>query len=201
MTDDERTMKIARRTPESAAMVASVKRAMAITPVLNRLTFDDAEEIRAVFSDLIGQHVDADFSLIPPFYTTGGENIRVGRNVFINQNCTMYDLGGIDIDDDVMIGPNVNIITSSHPVEPSQRRAFVIAKPIVIERNVWIAAGVTVIGGVTIGENSVVAAGSVVTRNVPPNMLVAGNPARVIRSVNEREDASISAGATFPPTT
>lgn len=176
---------IPRRTPESAAMVASVNRAMAITPVLNRLTFDDADEIRAVFSDLIGNKVDDSFSLIPPFYTTGGENIRVGRNVFINQNCTMYDLGGIDIADDVMIGPNVSLITSSHPVEPSQRRSFVIAKPIVIERNVWIAAGATILGGVTVGENSVVAAAAVVTKDVPPNTLVAGNPARVIRSIAE----------------
>jgi acetyltransferase-like isoleucine patch superfamily enzyme len=166
-------------------MVASVRRAMAITPVLNRLTFADADQIRAVFSDLIGKELDDGFSLIPPFYTTGGENIRVGRDVFINQNCTMYDLGGIDIGDDVMIGPNVSIITSGHPLEPALRRAFVTAKPIVIERNVWIAAGVTIIGGVTIGENAVVAAGSVVTRDVPPNTLAGGNPARVIRSIGD----------------
>lgn len=176
---------ILRGTPESAAMVASVRRAMAITPVLNRLTFADADQIRAVFSDLIGKELDDGFSLIPPFYTTGGENIRVGRDVFINQNCTMYDLGGIDIGDDVMIGPNVSIITSGHPLEPARRRAFVTAKPIVIERNVWIAAGATIIGGVTIGENAVVAAGSVVTRDVPPNTLVGGNPARVIRSIGD----------------
>jgi acetyltransferase-like isoleucine patch superfamily enzyme len=185
MSSDDGTKIIARRTPESAAMVASVKRAMAITPVLNRLTFDDGDRIRAVFSDLIGRKVDQSFSLIPPFYTTGGENIRVGRNVFINQNCTMYDLGGIDIGDDVMIGPNVSLITSSHPVEPSQRRACVIARPIVIGKNVWIAAGATIIGGVTVGENSVVAAGAVVTRDVPPNTLVGGNPARVVRSIAE----------------
>ena len=185
MSNDNGTKIIPRRTPESAAMVASVKRAMAITPVLNRLTFDDADEIRAVFSNLIGHKVDDSFSLIPPFYTTGGENLRVGRNVFINQNCTLYDLGGIDIADDVMIGPNVSLITSSHPLEPSQRRAFVIAKPIVIERNVWIAAGATILGGVTVGENSVVAAAAVVTKDVPPNTLVAGNPARVIRSIAE----------------
>jgi len=164
-------------------MTASVKRAMGITAALNRLTFDDAAQIRALFSDLIGKTVDDGFLLIPPFFTTGGTDISVGRNVFINQNCTFYDLGGLDIADDVMIGPNVSLITSGHPIEPAQRRACVIAKPIVIERNVWIAAGAIVIGGVTIGENSVVAAGSVVTRDVPPNSLVGGNPARVIRSI------------------
>jgi acetyltransferase-like isoleucine patch superfamily enzyme len=84
-----------------------------------------------------------------------------------------------------MIGPNVSLITSGHPVEPSRRRDFTIAKPIVIERNVWIAAGATIIGGVTVGENSVVAAGAVVTKTVPPNSLVGGNPARIIRSIAE----------------
>jgi acetyltransferase-like isoleucine patch superfamily enzyme len=185
MANDDRTRIIASRTPESAAMSADVKRAMAITARLNRLTYNDADEVRALFSELIGNKVDDSFLLIPPFYATGGADTRVGRNVFINQNCTFYDLGGIDIADDVMIGPNVSIITSGHPVEPSRRRAFTIAKPIVIERNVWIAAGATIIGGVTVGENSVVAAGSVVTKNVPPNTLVGGNPARVIRSIAE----------------
>jgi acetyltransferase-like isoleucine patch superfamily enzyme len=85
------------------------------------LTFEDSVEIRAVFSDLIGNKVDENFSLIPPFYTTGSENITIGRNVLINQNYSMYYLGGIDIADDVMIGPNVNIMTSGHPIEPSQR--------------------------------------------------------------------------------
>ena len=185
MADDGRTRIVAGRTPESAAMLASVKRAMAITASLNRLTFNDADEVRAVFSELIGRKVDDSFLLIPPFYTTGGPDIRVGRNVFINQNCTFYDLGGLDIADDVLIGPNVSLITSGHPLEPSRRRAFTTARPIVIERNVWIAAGATVIGGVTVGENAVVAAGSVVTRDVAPNTLVGGNPARVIRSIAE----------------
>lgn len=121
--------------------------------------------------------------LAPPFYTTGGADITIGRDVFINQNCTMYDLGGIEIGDEVMIGPNVNLITSGHPVAPSQRRSAVVAAPIKIGRNVWIGAGATIIGGVTIGEHSVVAAGSVVTRDVPPNTLVGGNPAKRIRSI------------------
>ncbi len=192
MSNDAGIKIIHSRTPESAAMVASVKRAMAITARLNRLTFNDADEIRALFSELMGTKVDDSFLLIPPFYTAGGDEIRVGRNVFVNQNCTFYDLGGLDIADDVLIGPNVSIITAGHPVEPSRRRATTIGKPIRIERNVWIAAGATVIGGVTVGENAVVAAGSVVTKDVPPNTLVGGNPARVIRSISE--DARNTAG-------
>jgi len=176
---------IHRRTPESAAMLANVKRAMAITAALNRLTFDDAEQVRALFGELIGQKLDEGFLLIPPFYTAGGDEIRVGRNVFINQNCTFYDLGGLDIGDDVMIGPNVSLITAGHPLDPSQRRAVTTGRPIVIGRNVWIAAGAIVLGGVTIGENSVVAAGSVATKDVPANVLVAGNPARVVREIGE----------------
>jgi acetyltransferase-like isoleucine patch superfamily enzyme len=186
MSNRDGTRIIYRRTPESAAMLANVKRAMAITANLNRLTFNDADEIRALFSQLIGKEVDESFMLIPPFYTAGGNEIRIGHNVFVNQNCTFYDLGGLDIADDVMIGPNVSIITASHPLEPSQRRAVTIGKPIMIERNVWIAAGATIIGGVTVGENAVVAAGSVVTADVPPSTLVGGNPARVIRSIDEK---------------
>lgn len=185
MANDDRTTIIPRRTPESAAMVAEVKRAMSIAARINRLTFDDAAEVRTLFGELIGTQVDDGFMLIPPFHATGGTGMKLGRNVFVNQNCTFYDLGGLEIGDDVMIGPNVSLITSGHPVEPSRRRDFVVAKPIVIERNVWIGAGATITGGVTVGENSVVAAGAVVTRDVPPNVLVGGNPAAVIRSIAE----------------
>jgi acetyltransferase-like isoleucine patch superfamily enzyme len=185
MPNDGSARIIHRRTPEAAAMLANVKRAMAITARLNRLTFNDADEVRALFSALTGRKVDESFLLIPPFYTAGGDEIRVGRNVFVNQNCTFYDLGGLDIADDVLIGPNVSLITAGHPLEPSQRRAATIGKPIAIEKGVWIAAGAIIIGGVTIGEHSVVAAGSVVTKDVPANSLVGGNPARVIRSIGE----------------
>ncbi len=185
MSNDDGTKMIHMGTPEADAFFANTKRAMAITPAINRLTFDDADQIRALFSELTGRKVDDRFRLIPPFYTAYGLEIRVGHRVFINQNCTLYDLAEINIGDDVMIGPNVSIITEGHPVAPSQRRAYVVGKPIVIERNVWIAAGATIIGGVTVGENSVVGAGSVVTKDVPPNTLVGGNPARVIRSIGD----------------
>jgi len=186
--DVERPVSIKRvpiRSPEWDAAATAIKRAMRLTAELNKLTFDDAAKVREIFSQLTGRIVDDTFALIPPFYSAYGLDIRVGRKVFINQCCTIYDMGGVDIADQVMIGPNVNIITSGHPVEISERRAYVESKPIVIERNVWIAAGVTIIGGVTVGQNSVIAAGSVVTKDVPANSLVAGVPAKVIRSLEE----------------
>jgi acetyltransferase-like isoleucine patch superfamily enzyme len=172
-------------TPESRQLVAKIQRGIRLTEQLNAIPYEDADAIRAAWSELTGQPVDPTFSLIPPVHMQHGLNTRLGRNVFINQGCTFMDIGGIDIGDEVLIGPNVSLITAGHPIEPSRRRACVVAKPIAIEQNVWIAAGATIIGGVTVGENAVVAAGSVVTRNVPPNTLVGGNPARVIRSIAE----------------
>lgn len=183
MSSRDGTKVIKAGTPESAAFVADVERAMSLTPALNRLTFSDDDEIRVLFGELIGQQLDARFHLIPPFYTDCGRNIRVGQRVFLNQHCTLYSLAEITIGDDVLIGPNVSLVTSEHPIAPSQRTAYLTGRPIVIEQGVWIAAGATIIGGVTVGENSVVAAGSVVTRDVPANTLVGGNPARVIRSI------------------
>jgi galactoside O-acetyltransferase len=174
---------IARRTPESVVMQAEVRRAMALTARINQLGFEDATEVRALMSELTGQTLDDGFMLIPPFYATGGDQTRIGRKVFINQNCTLYDLGGVEIGDETMIGPNVSLITSGHPLPPAQRRDGVTASPIVIGRNVWIAANVTIIGGVTVGDGAVIAAGSVVTRDVPPATLVGGNPARLIRNL------------------
>ncbi len=188
--DSDKQSKIKRvqiPSPEWDREFNAVKRAMRLTAELNRLSFDDAEKIREIFCDLTGQKVDGSFYLIPPFYTANGREIRVGRKVSINQCCTIYDMGGVEIADEVMIGPNVNIITTSHPMEPSKRRAYIEGKPIVIERNVWIATGATILGGVTIGENSVVGAGTVVTKDVPPNSFMAGNPARVIRSFGEKK--------------
>ncbi|MHB1287002.1 MAG: sugar O-acetyltransferase [Leptospirales bacterium] len=158
---------------------------MRLTAELNKLSVDDVEKVREIFSELIGHKVDDSFILIPPFYSAYGLDLRIGNRVFINQCCTIYDMGGVCIADRVMIGPNVSIITSGHPLEPSQRRAYIETKPISIEENVWIAAGALIIGGVTVGKNSVVAAGAVVTKDVPPNSFMAGVPARVIRSLEE----------------
>ncbi len=171
--------------PEWDVASDAIKRAMRLTAELNKLSFDDAAKVREIFSELTGRKVDDTFTLIPPFYSAYGLDLRVGRRVSINQCCTIYDMGGVDIADQVMIGPNVSIVTTGHALAPSERRAYVEAKPIAIEKNVWIATGATIIGGVTVGENSVVAAGAVVTKDVPANSLVGGAPARVIRSLEE----------------
>jgi acetyltransferase-like isoleucine patch superfamily enzyme len=169
-------------------MVAKVQRAIRLTEQLNRLPFDEAAAIRAMWSELTGQPVDPTFSLIPPLYSDHGLNIRVGRNVFINQCCILNDIGGIDIGDDVMIGPRVSLLTSGHPLEPSKRRRQVVAARIVVGRNVWIGAAAVIMHGVTLGADSVVAAGAVVTRNVPAATLVAGVPARVVRSIESEAE-------------
>jgi acetyltransferase-like isoleucine patch superfamily enzyme len=167
-------------TPESRDLYGRIQRAIGLTERLNRIPFAERDAIREAWSELTGTAVDATFSLIPPVYSEHGLSIRVGRNVFINQGCTLNDIGGIEIGDDVMIGPRVSLITSGHPLDPSQRRKQIVAAPIVIQRNVWLGAGAMVLQGVTVGEDSVVAAGAVVTRDVPPGTLVAGVPAEVL---------------------
>ena len=119
-----------------------------------------------------------------PFYCDYGIYIRVGKNFFANHNCTILDNGGVTIGDDVMFAPNVSLYTVGHPVDPDLRReGWEQAEPIVIGNNVWIGGSAVILGGVFIGENSVIAAGSVVTKDVPPNSLVAGVPAKVIRPI------------------
>ena len=170
-------------TPESRELYGRIQRAIGMTERLNRIPFADREAIQAAWSELTGAAVDPTFSLIPPVYSDHGVNIRVGERVFINQGCMLMDIGGIDIGDDVMLGPAVRLITSGHPLDPGLRRKQIVAAPISIERNAWLGAGATVLQGVTVGEDAVVAAGAVVTRDVPPATLVAGVPARVVKPV------------------
>ena len=170
-------------TAESRQMVEGVRRAVRCTERLNALPYVEHEQIAAAWSELTGQPVDPTLHLIPPVYSDCGLNLRIGRNVFINQGCRLDDIGGIDIADDVMLGPGVRLITSGHPLDPALRRRQVTTAPIVVGRNVWIGAGATVLQGVTIGDDAVVAAGAVVTSDVPAAALVAGVPARVVKSV------------------
>jgi acetyltransferase-like isoleucine patch superfamily enzyme len=168
--------------PEYPQLFKVIQKAMLITAELNSLITDDGQLIRDVFSRLIGKKVDDSFFLIPPFYTDFGENIIIGRNVFVNHACSFMDRGGIVLEDDVLIGPKVNLITTNHPVSPEERRAT-ISRPVLIKKKAWIGAGATILAGVTIGENAIVAAGAVVTRDVPDNTIVGGVPAKVIKSI------------------
>ena len=162
-----------------------VRRAIRVTEQLNQIPYAEGAAIREAWAELTGQTVDETFHLIPPVYSEQGRNIRVGRNVFINQGCTLNDIGGITIGDDVLLGPNVSLISSGHPLDPATRRTTIVAAPIVLERNVWIGAGAIVLQGVTVGADAVVAAGAVVTRDVTAATVVAGVPARVVRSVHD----------------
>jgi acetyltransferase-like isoleucine patch superfamily enzyme len=170
-------------TPESRQMVEGVRRAVRCTERLNALPYDDRDGIAAAWSELTGQPVDPTFHLIPPVYSDCGLNLRTGRNVFVNQGCRLDDIGGITLGDDVMLGPGVRLISAGHPLDPALRRRQVTAAPIVIGRNVWVGAGATILQGVTVGDDAVVAAGAVVTHDVPPAVLVAGTPARFVKPV------------------
>jgi maltose O-acetyltransferase len=142
--------------------------------------FDTAQ---ALLQELLGA-VGEGVHIKPPLFVDYGSSIRIGARTFINYGLMALDVAAITIGADVQIGPNVQLLTPTHPLEPDTRRAkWEAARPIVIEDNVWLGGGAIVLPGVTIGENSVVGAGAVVTRDVPANVVVAGNPARIIRSL------------------
>lgn len=157
-----------------------VARAQRLSPALNASTSMD--EMRERLSELIESEIDKSTTVFVPFHTNFGKHIKLGKNVFINHACSFLDLGGITIEDDVLIGPRVNLITENHPVDPTKRK-FLDLKGIVIKQNAWIGAGATILPGVTVGENSIVAAGAVVNKNVPPNTIVGGIPAKILKTI------------------
>jgi acetyltransferase-like isoleucine patch superfamily enzyme len=155
--------------------------AMRITTELNG-AYHEPEEIRILFSKLIGTPVDETFGLFPPFYTDCGKNISIGKHVFINSGCHFQDQGGITIGDGALIGHNVVLATLNHDFA-LEKRSTIHSAPIVIGRNVWIGASATLVPGVTVGDNAVIAAGAVVTKDVPANTIAGGVPAKVIKQI------------------
>ncbi len=123
----------------------------------------------------------------PPLFVDYGENLHIGARTFANYNLTALDVATITIGEDCQIGPNVQLLTPTHPVAPQPRKdKLEAAKPITIGDNVWLGGGVIVCPGVTIGDNTVVGAGAVVTRDLPANVVAVGNPARVVREITEQ---------------
>jgi maltose O-acetyltransferase len=158
-------------------------RAARLLDRFNQTGVDDGAERHGLLVELLGQLGEGS-EIKPPLRCDYGCRIRVGARTFVNYGLIALDVASITIGHDVQVGPNVQLLTPTHPVEPDARRAkWEAAEPIAIEGNVWLGGGVIVLPGVTIGENTVVGAGSIVTKDLPPNVVAAGNPARVVRSI------------------
>ncbi len=142
----------------------------------------DPKEIRDLLSQITANEIDESVAAFTPLYINYGKHTKIGKNVFINFDCTFLDLGGITIDDGVLIAPKVSLLSEGHPLS-SQERHSLVPRPIHIKKNAWIGANATILHGVTIGENSVVAAGSVVSKDVPDNVVVGGTPAKIIKKI------------------
>ncbi len=166
--------------PESIALHL---RAMRLADAYTRAVLADPDTARPVLDDLLGS-VGEGTSITPPLFVDYGENIHIGARTFVNYNLTALDVADIRIGDDCQIGPNVQLLTPTHPIDPQRRKdKLEAARPITLGDNVWLGGGVIVCPGVTIGDNSVIGAGAVVTRDVPANVIAVGNPARVLRSI------------------
>jgi maltose O-acetyltransferase len=146
---------------------------------------DAVAERQTVLQRLLGQ-IGQDSVIEPPFYCAYGQNIHIGDFVFLNVLCTILDCNEVHIGHHVMIGPHVQIYTAAHVLEAEARnQGWEVARPIIIEDGVWLGGGAIILPGVTIGRNAVVGAGAVVPRSVPANTVVAGNPAKVIREIEQ----------------
>ena len=145
-------------------------------------TYHTPNEVRELLSELFGYRVPSSFRVFPPFYTDFGKNITIGEDVFINACCHFQDQGGVTLGDGCLIGHNVVFATLNHDMNPEKRAAMTPA-PIVLGKRVWVGSNSTILQGVTIGDNAIIAAGAVVTKDVPANTVVGGVPAKFIRNI------------------
>ena len=145
--------------------------------------YHSPKEVLEALEEITGEPIDSSITVSLPFYTDFGRHISFGKENFLNQNVTFVDLGGIYLEDHVLIGPGARLLTVNHLVDPEKRRGIMVDS-IRIKRNAWIGANATILPGVTVGENAIVAADSTVTKDVPDNVIVAGTPARIIKEIN-----------------
>jgi maltose O-acetyltransferase len=161
--------------------LAEYRRAVALQTRYAAAYVEDVEASRSILEELLG-HLGPDATVRPPLFVDYGTRVRIGARTFVNYGLTALDVAPITIGDDCQIGPHVQLLTPTHPVEPQPRRdKLEAARPITIGDNVWLGGGVIVLPGVTIGDNTVVGAGAVVTRDLPANVVAVGHPARVIQ--------------------
>ncbi len=143
------------------------------------------QEVRKLLGQITDSEIDESTTVFTPLYINYGKHTQIGKNVFINFDCVFLDLGGIRIDDGVLIAPKVSLLSEGHPVSPKNRQSLV-PKPIHIKKNAWIGANATILQGVTIGENAIVAAGAVVSTDVADNTIVGGIPAKLIATIEPK---------------
>lgn len=186
--------------PDDKDLQAIHLAALAQCQRFNQVPVDHTEEKEAELMKLIPSAKDHGLGIFTPFYCEYGRNIHVGNGCFINYNCVFLDVAPITLGDNVWIGANVTIATPDHPFLAAERLVtrypdgfhdLEYAKPVTIEKNCWIASSVTICGGVTIGEGSIIAAGAVVTRDIPAHSIAAGVPARVMRPIDEKDRMNV----------
>jgi maltose O-acetyltransferase len=171
---------------DDPVLAGESRRAAALVHEFNASPPSDGAGRRRILLELLGS-LGAGTEIRPPFYCDYGYQTHIGARTFVNFGLVALDVAPIDIGDDVQIGPRVQLLTPTHPIDPEPRRAKrESAAPIAIGDNVWLGGGVIVCPGVTVGADTVVGAGSVVTRDLPPGVLAMGVPARVVRSLAER---------------
>lgn len=162
-------------------LIADIFETIKIADLMNE-GHKDQPEVHEFMGRILGKPLDDSTTVLPPLYIDYGKPVKIGKRCFIQQCCTFFGRGGITIGDDVFIGPKCNLITINHDPDPENRSATY-GKPIVIEDKVWIGINSTILPGVRIGYGSIVGAQSVVTKNVPPMTIVAGNPVRIIKKI------------------
>ncbi len=184
MTEKDKMLSGAMYDPMDPVITAERNSARLLIQKINSINEEDREYRDSLFYQLVGNASD-NLNIVPPFYCDYGYNISVGTNVFMNFNCCILDVMKVEIGDNVMLAPYVQIYTATHPLEAKERnsgREF--AKPVSIGNDVWIGGGAIICPGVTIGNGVVIGAGSVVTRDIPDNVFAAGNPAKIIRTID-----------------
>jgi maltose O-acetyltransferase len=183
-TEREKMLAGALYDPMDPELVAARNRARGLCQDLNATREEQVEERRRILRELFGTGGDSVW-MQPPFFCDYGTNIHMGERVFFNFNCVVLDVCEVHIGDYTLFGPAVQIYTATHPMDPVLRRSQESAKPIIIGKDVWVGGGAMIMPGVRIGDRSVIGAGSVVTRDIPPGVFAAGNPCRVVREIPE----------------
>lgn len=187
MTELEKQSRCEEFQNNDAQIVEAKKRARRLSYELSRADIDDTETLQRIVRELFAE-CGENLYMKPPFHCDFGYNIRIGKNVLINYQCIFLDSAPITIEDNCFIGPMTGLYTVMHPLDPVRRNeGYVTGHPITIKKNVWIGGGCTILPGVTIGENSVIGGGSVVTKDIPSNVVAVGNPAQVIRHLDYQE--------------